>query len=159
MTLRLKRPWSDGTTHLLLSPGELIEKLIPLIPRPRAHITRYHGVLAPASGWRAEVVARSLAGEGAGGQEGHASGSGGAEPQGKASHIPCSDLLKRVFRLDVLRCDQCGGRMKVLAAVMDSRAAAAILAHLRLGVEAPMVAPPRGPPENRAEETVAAWVE
>jgi hypothetical protein len=52
LTLRLKRPWSDGTTHLLFSPGELIEKLVPLIPRPRAHVTRYHGVLAPASGWR-----------------------------------------------------------------------------------------------------------
>jgi len=37
LSLRLKRAWSDGTTHLLLSPGELIEKLIPLIPRPRAH--------------------------------------------------------------------------------------------------------------------------
>jgi len=37
LSLRLKRAWPDGTTHLLLSPGELIEKLIPLIPRPRAH--------------------------------------------------------------------------------------------------------------------------
>ena len=27
LTFRLKTPWSDGTTHLLLSPLELIEKL------------------------------------------------------------------------------------------------------------------------------------
>ena len=56
LTLRLKRPWSDGTTHLVFSPGELIEKLIPLVPRLRAHIIRYHGVLAPAAGWRPEIV-------------------------------------------------------------------------------------------------------
>ncbi len=49
--------------------------------------------------------------------------------------------------------------MKVLAAVMDSRAAAAILAHLGLGVGAPMVAPTREPPESRAEEAVVAWVQ
>ena len=35
LTFRLKTPWSDGTTHLLLSPLELIEKLAALIPPPR----------------------------------------------------------------------------------------------------------------------------
>jgi Putative transposase len=44
LSLKLKRPWSDGTTHLILSPTELIEKLLPLVPRPRAHLTRYHGL-------------------------------------------------------------------------------------------------------------------
>ena len=39
LSLKLKRPWSDGTTHLILSPTELIEKLLPLVPRPRAHLT------------------------------------------------------------------------------------------------------------------------
>ena len=32
LTFRLKAPWSDGTTHLLLSPLELLEKLAALIP-------------------------------------------------------------------------------------------------------------------------------
>lgn len=39
--------WSDGTTHLLLSPLELIEKLAALIPPPRLNLVRYHGILAP----------------------------------------------------------------------------------------------------------------
>ena len=56
VALRLKRPWSDGTTHLLFSPEELIEKLIPLVPRPRCHLTLFSGVLAPASGWRPLIV-------------------------------------------------------------------------------------------------------
>ena len=33
-TFRLKTPWSDGTTHLLLSPLELIEKLASWPPTP-----------------------------------------------------------------------------------------------------------------------------
>lgn len=32
------------------------EVLAALVPRPRAHLTRYHGVFAPHSRWRAEVT-------------------------------------------------------------------------------------------------------
>ena len=50
LSLALKTPWSDGTRHLLLSPMELLEKLAALVPPPRSHLLRYHGVLAgPAS--------------------------------------------------------------------------------------------------------------
>ena len=38
LTFRLKTPWSDGTTHLLLSPLELIEKLAALVPPPRLNL-------------------------------------------------------------------------------------------------------------------------
>ena len=31
----LKTPWSDGTSHLLLSPLDLLEKLAALVPPPR----------------------------------------------------------------------------------------------------------------------------
>ena len=61
LTLRLKRTWSDGTTHLLYSPTELIEKLLHFVPRPRCHLTLYSGVLASASGWRAHIVPRAAA--------------------------------------------------------------------------------------------------
>ncbi|MBT7422027.1 MAG: IS91 family transposase, partial [Gemmatimonadetes bacterium] len=43
LTFRLKTPWSDGTTHRLLSPLELIEKLAALIPPRRLNLVRYHG--------------------------------------------------------------------------------------------------------------------
>ncbi len=42
-----KTPSSDGTSHLLLSPMELLEKLAALVPPPRLHLLPYHGVLAP----------------------------------------------------------------------------------------------------------------
>jgi hypothetical protein len=51
---------SSGTTHLVMSPLEFIRRLAALVPRPRLHLVRFHGVLAlearPREGpaWRAE---------------------------------------------------------------------------------------------------------
>jgi len=58
VSLRLKTPFSDGTTHLALTPHAFIERLCALIPRPRSHRVRYHGVFAPASPLRPLVVPR-----------------------------------------------------------------------------------------------------
>jgi hypothetical protein len=48
--------WTDGTTHLIFEPVELLERLAALIPRPRINLVLYHGVLAPRAAWRARVV-------------------------------------------------------------------------------------------------------
>ena len=56
LTFRLKTPWSDGTTHRLLSPLELIEKLAALIPPRRLNLVRYHGILAPNAHERSQTV-------------------------------------------------------------------------------------------------------
>ena len=53
---RLKHPWRDGTTHMVFTPMELMEKLAALVPAPRVNLVRYHGVLAPRSAWRDSVV-------------------------------------------------------------------------------------------------------
>jgi hypothetical protein len=37
------------TTHVVFTSHELIEKLGLLIPRPRAHLVRYHGILGPVA--------------------------------------------------------------------------------------------------------------
>jgi Putative transposase len=47
--LKLKSPWKNGTTHLLYSTEEFIEKLFALIPPPRAHLVRWEVVIAPNS--------------------------------------------------------------------------------------------------------------
>ena len=52
----LKRVWSDGTSALVLSPSELVERLVALVPPPRANQVIYRGVLAANAAWRAEVV-------------------------------------------------------------------------------------------------------
>ena len=56
MCYELKRRWRDGTTHIVMTPEVLIERLLALVPRPRRHLVTYHGVLAPASGLRSRVV-------------------------------------------------------------------------------------------------------
>jgi hypothetical protein len=57
---RLKHRWRDGTTHVVFEPQELIEKLAALVPPPRFHLVRYHGVLGPCAGARDRVVPGSV---------------------------------------------------------------------------------------------------
>ena len=47
VVLQLKSPYHDGTTHVVMSPLELMQRLAALVPRPRLHLIRFHGVLAP----------------------------------------------------------------------------------------------------------------
>jgi hypothetical protein len=53
---RLKHPWRDGTTYVAFKPLELLEKLVALVPPPRAHGIVFHGVLAPNARLRSQVV-------------------------------------------------------------------------------------------------------
>ena len=54
--LKLKTPWRDGTTHLVMSPLECIQRLAALVLRPRLHLIRFHSVLTPNAKLRALVV-------------------------------------------------------------------------------------------------------
>ena len=47
VVLQLKSAFKDGTTHIVMSPLELMQRLAALVPRPRLHLIRFHGVLAP----------------------------------------------------------------------------------------------------------------
>lgn len=61
LAYRLKTRWRDGTTHVLMERRELLERLAPLIPPPRAHQVRYHGLLAPCASGRDRVVPKHWA--------------------------------------------------------------------------------------------------
>ena len=56
VVLKLKTAWRDGTTHLVMSPLEFMQRLAALVPRPRLHLIRFHGVLAPNAKLRELVV-------------------------------------------------------------------------------------------------------
>jgi hypothetical protein len=56
VVLQLKSPWRDGTTHIVMSPLEFMQRLAALVPRPRLHLIRFHGVLAPHANLRAQIV-------------------------------------------------------------------------------------------------------
>ena len=53
---RLKHRWRDGTSHVVFDPLELVEKLAALVPPPRFHLVRYHGILGPCASARDAVV-------------------------------------------------------------------------------------------------------
>ena len=41
MRLQLRRRWSDGTSHVLFDPVELLERLTAITPRPRVNLIPY----------------------------------------------------------------------------------------------------------------------
>jgi hypothetical protein len=53
---QLKTPYRDGTTHVIFEPLDFMARLAALVPRPRANLTRFHGVFAPNSKHRALVT-------------------------------------------------------------------------------------------------------
>ena len=59
VVLTLKTPYRDGTTHIVMSPLEFMQRLAALVPRPRLHLIRFHGVLAPNARLRAEIIPSS----------------------------------------------------------------------------------------------------
>ncbi len=60
---RMKTPYRDGTTHIVLEPLDFMARLAVLVPPPRVHLTRFHGVFAAHAALRAAITP---AGRGAG---------------------------------------------------------------------------------------------
>ena len=56
-----------------------------------------------------------------------------------------SELLRRVFAIDAFRCDHCGGRMRILAAIDQPEVIRAILDCLGLNSRAPPLTPAAAP--------------
>jgi hypothetical protein len=56
VVLTLKTPYRDGTTHIVVSPLEFMQRLAALVPHPRLHLIRFHGVLAPNARLRPAII-------------------------------------------------------------------------------------------------------
>jgi hypothetical protein len=46
---RLKKPLPGGATTLLMTPAQLLKRLVALVVKPKVHLTRFFGVFAPNS--------------------------------------------------------------------------------------------------------------
>ena len=145
MLLTLKRKWSDGTTHILLTESELLARLAALVPPRGFNGTRYHGVLAPRSSVREHIIPAPPEPDEPAVNEGEA-----REPPvplpSRRRRIPWAELLRRVFRVDIERC-HCGGRLKLVAFVIDLAEARRYLSHVGLPSELPVIAAARAPPQ------------
>jgi hypothetical protein len=109
----LKTPYRDGTTHVIFEPLDLIARLAALVPKPRAHLTRYHGVFAPNGRLRRHIT---RAGQGKQGLTRCPEPQAAERPaaQRRAS-MTWAERLKRVFRIEIETCRRCGGRLRVIA--------------------------------------------
>ena len=173
---RLKRPWPrpGGISELVMDPLDFLRRLCCLIPPPRRHLTRYYGVFAPHSRLRGRLPPSCPLQPSTGVQAGSGSqlsldltDGSVAEPEGPPTlddepdhlrppgvstpsgcyRMRWSSLLRRVFDIDVLRCEKCGGRRVIVSFITDPPVVRRILAHVGLPTEAPVIAPARDPPQ------------
>jgi hypothetical protein len=139
---RMKAPYQDGTTHLVFDPLEFIEKLCALVPQPRMHMIRYAGVFGPNSKDRSSIVKRNKV------PRKTKDGTEELRDERLSSRISWAKLLRRVFQIDIAKCNQCGGNSKVVAAVMERQVIVKILDHLGIPSEIPVIHPARAPPQQ-----------
>ena len=86
--------WTPGTTHIVMAPLEFMQRLAALVPRPRLHLIRFHGVLAPNAKLRAMVVPQAP--EAATGTSDLAATESGCT-HSRPARISWARLLKRVL--------------------------------------------------------------
>ena len=63
---------------------------------------------------------------------------------GRPARISWARLLKRVLEIDMERGPNCGGQLKIIAAILDAAAIERVLTHLGLQARAPPLATARG---------------
>src|SRR5882724_2438572 len=73
---------------------------------------------------------------------------GGADADKVPRHVSMTwaQRLKRVFRIEILICDHCGGPVKIIACIQDKLTVGKILVHLNETSAPTPLPPPRGPP-------------
>jgi hypothetical protein len=138
--LDLRHPWTDGTTHLVFDPIELLERLAALTPRPRINLLLHYGVLGARSAWRSR-----LSGDDPSPLAAPAAPEAGTTAR-RGTNWLWAELMQRTFGFDVLECPRCAGRLELIALIEDPRVIRRILNHLALPTEVPAARAARSPP-------------
>jgi hypothetical protein len=144
IALELKTLGSDGTKRILYEPLDFLAKLTARVPRPHKNLVVYHGVISLHARLRERVVAY--------GREPTvaepAPAAGAAVPKHKRQQW--LELMRRAFGYDLLHCPSCGGKMALLACIMQRAAITKILGHLGLPTEPSRPAKARASPLSQS---------
>jgi hypothetical protein len=155
------RPGANGVVEL--TPLEFLDRLADLVPPPRKHRHRYHGVFAPNHKLRKAVTALAIGNIGKrcdAATGGHATGGQPTEGCCDANQKPCSHdtsriawakLMARVGEEFPLECPACGGDIRLIAFITEPGTIRKILSHLGEPLEPPPISPARGPPTDWGE--------
>jgi hypothetical protein len=151
------RPGKEGLPETLeWSPLQFMERFAAIIPPPRKHLTRYYGALGPRSRLRralttavqtrasCEELEAGFAVEGLlAAARGVARAAREAASRAARAWAAC---IRRIFEVDPVLCDGCGGEMTLAAIITDDREVERILGHLGLATAFPRTLPARAPP-------------
>jgi hypothetical protein len=137
LSYELKTPWRNGTTHVIFEPLEFLARLAVLVPAPRVHTIRFHGVIGPAAKGRSAIVPECLETE----ANACRHEKDRNEKQGRHRNYAWASLMARVFEIDVLKCTDCNGRLRILAAIHPPVNTRKILECLGLPSRAPPITP------------------
>ncbi len=160
----LRKPRWDGGMGIVLEPVEFLAKLAALVPPPRAHLVRYHGVLGPHGSVRRQVVPARQEGDSCAKVRGcgappradrvhgeEAAGQARSARRDRTPRIDWPTLMRRTLGLDVLACPRCDGRMRVIACITEPGPIRKILRAMKLSTEIPRPLPARAPPQGEFE--------
>jgi hypothetical protein len=125
---QLKTPYRNGTTHVIFEPLDFIARLAALVPKPRVNLTRFHGVFAPNSKYRALVTPAK---RGKGSKLKAPDEAQDQTPAERRAAMTWAQRLKRVFNIDIETCRECGGAVKVIACIEGPVVIRKILTHLK----------------------------
>jgi len=159
------RPGANGVVEL--SPFEFLDRLADLVPPPRKHRHRYHGVFAPNHRLRKAVTLLAIGnigkrrdaatgGQAACGAVAKHAVEGCCDTHAKprshdTSRIAWAKLMARVGEEFPLECPACGGDIRLIAFITEPGPIRKILTHLGEPLEPPLVSTARGPPTDWGE--------
>ena len=132
----LKKPWRDGTYAIVLEPLELLTRLAAMVPPPRFHMIRFHGVVSSHSSLRSRVVPEPPPESGVKSREVQLSLSFDEE-SAEPTRRPWAWLLRHVFAIDVTSCPQCNAEMRWVEVATTPEAIARLLAKHGLAARPP----------------------
>jgi len=160
---RVRKSTQPGAGGVIeLAPFEFLNRLADLIPQPRRHRHRYHGVFAPNHKLRRAVTALAVGNvgkprdAGAGGHADNTHATGCCDTHAKprshdTSRIAWAKFLARVGEEFPLECPACGGDIRLISCITEPGPIRKILTHLGEPLEPPPLSPARGPPTDWGE--------
>ena len=159
----LPKPDPAGRTALRLTALEFLDRLAKILPPPRLHRHRYHGVFAPNAPLRPLVTARALednalAAEASSPPLPRPTKPTAPAPQPERAEARTPDsapsrpsrwaaLLARIYEVFPLICPICQAPLTFIAFLTEPEPITQILAHIGEPTSPPLLHPARGPPQ------------